>query len=375
MSTVLDPDTQSNRNTPTPPIGYHRVEELWFQDGTLVLEAGNALFRIYSGLLARESPIFRDMLRIPQPDDAEAIDGCPVVHLSDDSRDLESFLKAIFDYKFFLSFPNRTDFEILSGILRLSRKYEVDALHRRAVVHLTSAFPMTLREYPPSPSWGPSPENNLRVILLARDLSMDWVLPFAFYRACAKNTCAQFLNGLEVDGVHVELSARDKLLCLEQSLALRGPASTDISRFFWDPPRSLDGCSYRKEQKCFLIRMEMRRDVEDRRFQGCLPLRLWMERDWERLSVCGGCMSAMKNVHQKALQRFWDGLPQRFGLPEWSELEAMKAQALSAQIHVDPPIGPVKLLPRVASKISRIRPQKATFWPHSGVKKPLSGQG
>ncbi|KAJ6504467.1 hypothetical protein DFH09DRAFT_1201212 [Mycena vulgaris] len=329
MSTGRNPDSPPNRRTGSSPTGYHRVEDLWFKDGTLVLEAGNALFLIYGGLLARESFIFHDMLAIPQPEDAEVIDGCPVVHMNDDARDLKFFLKALFDYKFFLPVPNRTDFDTLSGILRLSRKYQVDALHIRAVVHLTSGFPMTLREYPASPSWDIRPDDNLRAIVLARDLSMDWILPFALYCACATNTSAQFLNGLVVDGGRVELRAEDKLVCLEQSLALRGPASAAISKFLWDPPR-IDGCLHRPNHKCAPIRIGLRREVEDRRSRDILPLRLWMARDWQRLDVCRHCMSAMKTVHQTALQLFWDGLPQRFGLPEWTELKDMKERALSA---------------------------------------------
>jgi hypothetical protein len=35
----------------------------------------------------------------------------------------------------------------------------------------------------------------------------------------------------------------------------------------------------------------------------------------------------MKVAHQEAKQSIWDSLPKMFGLPEWSELEKMKAEA------------------------------------------------
>ncbi|KAK7036304.1 hypothetical protein R3P38DRAFT_3184090 [Favolaschia claudopus] len=76
-----------------------RVDRLWFPDGNLVLATDTALFRVYGGLLAQESPIFRDMLELAQPTNAEKMDDCPVVRLPDDGEDLEHFLKAIFDYK------------------------------------------------------------------------------------------------------------------------------------------------------------------------------------------------------------------------------------------------------------------------------------
>jgi hypothetical protein len=76
-----------------------RVADLWFHDGTLVLATETLLFRVYAGLLAKESPIFHDMLGLPQPKEGETMDGCPVVHLSDIGQDVEYFLKALFDYK------------------------------------------------------------------------------------------------------------------------------------------------------------------------------------------------------------------------------------------------------------------------------------
>ncbi|KAJ7481367.1 hypothetical protein B0H11DRAFT_1641603, partial [Mycena galericulata] len=70
-----------------------RVDQLWFNDGTLVLVTHTSLFRIYAGLLAKESPVFHDMLQLPQSENGETMDGCPVVHLQDNGHDVEYFLK------------------------------------------------------------------------------------------------------------------------------------------------------------------------------------------------------------------------------------------------------------------------------------------
>ena len=78
--------------------GIQKDEQYWLEDGNLVLIAKNAIaFRVYKGLLARISPVFRDMLSMGQPDGAEMVDGCPVVHLSDDPCDFRAFLKLILD--------------------------------------------------------------------------------------------------------------------------------------------------------------------------------------------------------------------------------------------------------------------------------------
>ena len=76
----------------------HRVEELWFDDGNIVLQAGTRQFRVFRGILASRSPIFRDMLAVgAQPPDADLIDGCPLVVLPDGAREMTSFLKALHD--------------------------------------------------------------------------------------------------------------------------------------------------------------------------------------------------------------------------------------------------------------------------------------
>ena len=50
--------------------------------------------------------------------------------------------------------------------------------------------------------------------------------------------------------------------------------------------------------------------------------------DWDKLKVCAACQSSMKGAHHDAKESLWDGLPEMFGLPEWSDLEKMKTEAL-----------------------------------------------
>src|SRR6266852_4823619 len=75
----------------------HRVEKLWLEDGNLILVAGNALYKVYRGVLSRHSSVFRDMLAYPQPADSELIDGYPVVRLPDAEVEVTPFLEALFD--------------------------------------------------------------------------------------------------------------------------------------------------------------------------------------------------------------------------------------------------------------------------------------
>lgn len=77
-----------------------RDEEFWYDDGTIILVAGNVEFRVYKGILAENSSVFRDMFSLPQPpissgssDTPSPDNGCPVVHLSDSPEDLRHILR------------------------------------------------------------------------------------------------------------------------------------------------------------------------------------------------------------------------------------------------------------------------------------------
>ncbi|KAK7045023.1 hypothetical protein R3P38DRAFT_2882176 [Favolaschia claudopus] len=366
---------------------------LWFKDGTLVLRAGGSSFRIYGGFLADRSPAFRDILGLPESKDAPQIDGCPVVELSDGENDLRCFLKALFDYDFFPPYPAKTDFATLSGIIRLSTKYRVESLRQRALAHLSSAFPSDPTEFSPgSASWSLEGPEWLRVILFAREMSLDWIIPLAFYRVCAFCTPAQILNGVDVvshnpnhstaddtdsNTTHIELNPADKLMCIQQSISLGKSASADILNFLWEPASipscqrssgsggggltpdnasqlsgrnnnwgasdngslrspTLDGVT--GKWRCTQARFMLRKEAEAWRSSsssnnsgsGSFPLTLFTPADFAQLErdVCAGCMAAMRTAHQHALDTFWDGLPRRFGLPGWKELEEIKESVL-----------------------------------------------
>lgn len=88
--------------TPEPSDLIKRAEYLWFEDGNIVLQAKNTVFKVYRGILTRESTVFADMFSLPQPDaskSAELYEGCQLVKMHDDASDLDLFLNAIFDFE------------------------------------------------------------------------------------------------------------------------------------------------------------------------------------------------------------------------------------------------------------------------------------
>ena len=83
---------RTDESTTTAGIPPTRDEEFWFPDGNVILLARGVEFRVYSGLLASHSPVFKDMFSLPQPADLPSAP-CPVVQMTDSPEDLRHILR------------------------------------------------------------------------------------------------------------------------------------------------------------------------------------------------------------------------------------------------------------------------------------------
>ncbi|KAJ6595043.1 hypothetical protein DFH09DRAFT_1357807 [Mycena vulgaris] len=121
------------------------------------------------------------MFRIPQPPNAETMEGCPLLELTDAEEDVFFFLRAIMDSLFFAPYPAPTTFDTVAGVLRLSAKYEVDYLRRRALAH----SPLRLQAMATRSSWPDIDDSLVSAINLAHQTAALWILPHAFYALAA----------------------------------------------------------------------------------------------------------------------------------------------------------------------------------------------
>lgn len=73
-----------------------RDGEFWYSDGNIILVARDVEFRVYKGILAEHSPVFRDMFSLPLPPEEASGTGntpCDIVHVSDSPEDLRHVLR------------------------------------------------------------------------------------------------------------------------------------------------------------------------------------------------------------------------------------------------------------------------------------------
>ncbi|KAK7006715.1 BTB domain-containing protein [Favolaschia claudopus] len=303
-----------------------RASDLWFEDCGLIIQAEKTIFRVSRDFLALQSPVFRDMLSLPPPKTADMMFGCPFVFLPDSAQDVTVFLKALIFHDFFEPYPAPTTVDVLIRGAATQHKYEVQSLRKRALVHISAAHPHLLKQ--PQPAWLSHAihRNKALIPILARQLSIPWILPIAFYHDCKHMAEQCILSSSQ--------SLRDKTLVVTACRTLEGTAVSEMLDFLWadDEPEDEDEDCV-SPIRCMVSRTRMRRIAEKRRERSTatapvFPLEIWRPGDWDDLFVCGSCLASMKDAYERARKAFWDDLPDMFELPPWDELEKLQAEAL-----------------------------------------------
>ncbi|KAJ7751900.1 hypothetical protein DFH07DRAFT_941547 [Mycena maculata] len=307
----------------SPSSEPQRCPDLWFADCGLIVRAGNVLFRVSREMLGARSPVFADMLSFPQPDDAERIEDCPVVDLPDTAREVEVFFKALFNHDFFKPHPAKTDYPTIEGVLRLSNKYEVDSLRKRALIHLGSCFAGERHTALMESSWSPSRVHLPSIIILCREVSALWILPTVFRTYAQLYDYRDILRGhTSFDGRRILLGQKDQLAVLTGALALRTRKTSEFWDFIWYP-EEIEGCA--SVLGCLAARNRLRRSVEKAQ-RGRFPDDIVIHPD--KLKTCRVCKAALQKSYQLAKKKLNQSMPEIFGLPDWKTLNAMEASAL-----------------------------------------------
>ncbi|KAI1790295.1 hypothetical protein LXA43DRAFT_947373 [Ganoderma leucocontextum] len=220
-----DDDPVANASATPESQSLKRDEQLWFEDGNLVLVAKDVEFRIYKGPLIAQSLVFKDMLSLPQPPsfDTRSTQGtsstsCATVHLHGDSLpDLRHFLRMFTGHA--VSFGGLSDptYHQLSSIIRMSHKYQCEKLLERCVAYLKRFYHDNFEGWRDN-STCISPPNFERihaigVVNLARLLGHDKMLPGALMACCMLET--EIADGFACeDGTRETLAPADLARCM-----------------------------------------------------------------------------------------------------------------------------------------------------------------
>ncbi|KAJ3502902.1 hypothetical protein NLJ89_g8682 [Agrocybe chaxingu] len=162
----------------------------WFDDGNVVLQAENTQFRVHRSMMAHHSKVFKDMFGMPQPEQAQdaMVDGCPVVILGDEPRDVELVLAVFYDNVKALDFRKKMTVFQLGAYLQLGKKYEIEYLQNEALKHMRGDYPTTLDGWDETFERQNIDSNKIRlsgvarsVILFGHSMFVLSVLPAAYF--------------------------------------------------------------------------------------------------------------------------------------------------------------------------------------------------
>ncbi|TCD63698.1 hypothetical protein EIP91_005103 [Steccherinum ochraceum] len=172
--------------------------DVWFEDGNAVLVAERTAFRIHRG-----------------PVTTETFEGCPVVHVTDRKGDIAHLLSVLYSGEKYLNPKLGIRYEVVSAMIELGTKYQMDAILNTGVALLRGSFPTSLSAYEEDPSYWYSRHRPISrrdiisVVNLARKFDLHDVLPMALL------LCSRLLNHSLIKGADSEsLSQEDIIRCL-----------------------------------------------------------------------------------------------------------------------------------------------------------------
>ncbi|KAF7351131.1 BTB domain-containing protein [Mycena sanguinolenta] len=305
---------------------------IWYNDGSVVLQSENTQFRVHWSILSQHSPFFRDLERLPQPPNQPTADGCPIVELSDSAENVEYLLKALYD-PHFLGQTTLT-LAAVGALIQLGRKYDFQTLCESAVERIKFENPTTLEEYDALFAFASNGARTytptritycygfaFAMLTLVRENNILSALPVAYYRASLFSPRIQ-LDGIQkkdsdVDGTLVSLAPLELGLCLtgrERLLCQQYKQEYALGFFVASqPPRCI------APAKCGAVRKH--------------TFDLWMDKnsvnplynfrsnsDWIKY-FCAACYEHASKANAAGRKKSWKELPAIFDLPPWDQLK------------------------------------------------------
>ncbi|KAJ7712649.1 hypothetical protein B0H14DRAFT_3018137 [Mycena olivaceomarginata] len=293
--------------------------EIWYHDGSVVLQAQNTQFRVHWGVLSQHSVFFRNMHRLPQPDPSEqlSVDGCPVIELQDTVKDVKCLLSALYNPTIFNE--KGIPFQYVASFVRLGRKYDFKALFDIAVERLAFKNPTTLEEYKTvdhSTTWIVHYAGiDYNMLTLARENNLLAILPCAYYRFAKGSLESIFREIQSPDGTVSTLSSSDRITCTlghERLLQAQWQSCSSLSWLIaWKPaPNCKDVSRCQQWQQSILNTILTSAKVHS------FILVSYVQR-----AFCAPCAQLGGTALTAGRAKMWEDLPSFFNLPPWSELK------------------------------------------------------
>jgi hypothetical protein len=171
-------------------------------------------------------------------------------------------------------------------------------------------------------AWPGSTSKTLKVIEVAKNLDVPWILPAAFYD-CSTVNLELLLNDPKWNDGTIDIGTKNCIL-IGYHKQMNATQSQMLEFLYCDP---LERCTNQKDV-CGEVRRRLYCETQE--WSVTKPLEVMVDGDWEYFlgDLCGLCLDVSKVRFQKARKEFWERLPEIYGLPGWEVLVGLYEEAV-----------------------------------------------
>lgn len=211
------------------------------------------------------------------------------------------------------------DIPMIVSVLRLSTKYEVQCLRKRAIEALLRWYPSTLKEYMPFCGSAHPAQDHPRHVLVAnaaRETDVPVLLPTALLLCASTANSYALYDGLVRDDIRYTLAdANKRALFVGRSKLAHAARSRTQACFFY--PRDTSKCKapQRCDEFCRIYASVF--DGKDDPWMNPFYKISWKA---VQSTCCSNCAISWEQHHSEECELVWKEFPTYFGLPDWNTL-------------------------------------------------------
>ncbi|KIY46518.1 hypothetical protein FISHEDRAFT_75541 [Fistulina hepatica ATCC 64428] len=321
-----------------------RSEDVWLSDGNVIICAAGpssgsdcdtrVLFKVHRSILSRHSAVLHDMFGLPLTYSAEeAYEGVPLVYMHDDPVDVQNLIHALYNHESFLPPPaGSPSIETIFSVLRISTKYVVTFLRKRAILHLSDFFPLTPNDALKTRRTLAKQRGKTRahyvdipdIISRAHESHIPWIIPWATYLYMFEATTANLHHYVR------DIEPGDRDLCLV-SFAHKCMHLVRLSLYVQDFPHHQCATEYdwNMLRSIFVSGTEVLLECVLHPLYYTDVLWKVIDQTAPNIRKCPGCTEFINGKIEGARTQYWEELPTILGLGTWAALEKMRADELA----------------------------------------------
>ncbi|EPT05798.1 hypothetical protein FOMPIDRAFT_1039557 [Fomitopsis schrenkii] len=298
----------------------------WYDDGNVILISNdNVGFRLYRGLLADRSTVFRDMFSLPQPPEAQSISGCPVVNLSDSSVVLKELLAELFHGKRY-AIEGDIELDCLAYRIRVAHKYGFSEILKDSLEELKRLYPSTLADWEKIPHHDSA--RAITAVKLARLTNTLSILPSAVYSCCQIDEAVLLKGAAHPDGTVDVLSRNDLVMCMKartQFTRLRIVYAMEVFRPYVLKCPACPNLICKGELNTMLVDVLAEHTRVEDKDAGLLGrwgdvVDAYVQKTKGPRKICEQCLTRVRKTISDLRKDEWEKLPVRMGLGHWARL-------------------------------------------------------